>query len=451
MQKILFYKLTIIGLLALLLLAPLTMIKDTINERERFRSQAKGDIAQSWSESQVFTGPVLVIPFTQSIKKSVYDPQSGKTTEQEEMRRKLVYLIPEQLAIAGNVTTEQRYRGIHSVPVYTANLKVSGHFILPGQGTFSADTGTLNWEEAYISVGVSDIRGIKQQISLKWNGTEKPFQPGAQMNVFQGGVHAVIGRLIPSEPQRYDFDMELALRGMESLRFTPLGKDSKVTLESPWPHPSFTGRFLPESREISDKGFKAVWQTSNFSTNIEEIFNNCTDSYCGKLEDTQFGVSLYDAVDIYQQTERSLKYDFLFIGLTFVAFFLFEVLKRLPIHPIQYGLVGVALAMFYLLLLALSEHIAFALAYFTAGGACVFLLSFYLSYVMRSAWRGVGFGGLLATLYGVLYVLISSEDTSLLMGALLLFIMLTLVMVITRKVNWYQIGDVITQPKKVEA
>lgn len=450
MQKTLFYKLAAIGMLSALLLIPLAMIKDTIKERQLFRVEARNDIARSWSEAQNFTGPVLILPYTETVEAEIYDAESGKTVKRPQERERSLALIPDQLLISGQVDTEERYRGIHSVPVYTANLKVSGHFTLPGKDDPAVPDGKIKWQEAYVALGVSDIRGIKRQVTLSWNGENKAFLPGAKTDVVKNGLHAKVGEIKPDSPQPYTFTIEISLRGMESLSFTPIGKDTQVTLASAWQHPSFTGRFLPESRDVSETGFKAQWQMSDFSTNISEAFSGCLRGTCHALNTTQFGVSLYSAVDIYQQAERSLKYDFLFIGLTFIAFFLFEILKRLPIHPIQYALVGVALALFYLLLVALSEHIAFAMAYVLAASACVALLAFYMSYVMRSAKRGVGLGGLLGLLYGVLYVLIRSEDVALLMGALLIFGILALIMVITRKVDWYQTGNAIMPSVKIE-
>jgi inner membrane protein len=237
-----------------------------------------------------------------------------------------------------------------------------------------------------------------------------------------------------------NFDVALELQGMESLSFLPTGKSTRVDLNSPWPHPKFEGRFLPKTREISGEGFSARWETSFFSSNMLEHLESCIrQNQCNAFQNNSFGVSLHQGVDIYLQAERSVKYALLFVGLTFVAFLLFEILKGLRIHAVQYGLVGIALALFYLLLISLSEHIAFGLSYIIASIACVSLISFYVSFVLRSAARGLIFAGTLSGLYGALYMLIRSEDYALLMGSGLLFGVLTFIMVITRDIDWYKI------------
>jgi inner membrane protein len=220
-----------------------------------------------------------------------------------------------------------------------------------------------------------------------------------------------------------------------------VGRDSRVELSSDWPHPSFIGEYLPSSREVSASGFKAHWQTSFFATNLEEALRDCVrEDSCNALSARNFGVNFIDPVDQYLKTERAIKYALLFIGLTFAVFFLFEVLKRMAVHPVQYALVGMSLALFYLLLLSLSEHLSFATAYTISATACVALIGFYVSYVLHSAARGAGFAGLLALLYAMLFGLLGAEDYALLMGSVLVFGVLAGVMVLTRKLDWYGVG-----------
>jgi inner membrane protein len=234
--------------------------------------------------------------------------------------------------------------------------------------------------------------------------------------------------------------MELELQGMEQLEFVPLGKETVVHVQSSWPHPSFVGRFLPDQRTVGDAGFDAVWRSSHLSTNIQQLWDNCGRRECPPLMSSAMGVAFIQPVDIYLKAERAAKYGVLFIGLTFAAFFLFEVLKGLAIHPIQYGLVGIALALFFLLLFSLSEHLSFGVSYLVAASACIGLLTFYTAYVLRGVRRAAGFAALLSALYASLYVLLQIEDLALLMGSLLLFAILAAVMALTRKVDWYQLG-----------
>ena len=224
---------------------------------------------------------------------------------------------------------------------------------------------------------------------------------------------------------------------MESISFVPVGEDARVNLTSPWQHPEFFGRFLPVHRSIDASGYHAIWRVSAFASNITELAGKCQHGNCAGLFTSDFGVKHIEPVDVYLQAERSVKYGLLFIILSFVAFFVFEILKKLPIHGIQYTLVGFAIAVFYLLLLSLSEHIAFHLAYAIATVCCVGLLQFYLTWVLRGYKPALVFSGLLSALYGILYVIISAEDFALLMGSLLCFVALGIIMAITRRIDWY--------------
>jgi inner membrane protein len=235
--------------------------------------------------------------------------------------------------------------------------------------------------------------------------------------------------------------IELPLLGTSEFHVVPVGRETQVNVISNWPHPSFTGDFLPVERKIDANGFEAHWATSFFSTNLEEVLHRCDDNQqasCAEFTAHRLGVSFIDPVDQYLKTDRAIKYALLFITLTFGGFFLFDVLKRLPVHPIQYGLVGAGLALFYLLLLSLSEHIGFGMAYLLSSAGCAGLIAFYVSYVLKSLARGLGFGSGLAVLYGCLFGLLSADDYAMLMGSLLLFALLAAVMVLTRNVNWSQ-------------
>jgi inner membrane protein len=255
------------------------------------------------------------------------------------------------------------------------------------------------------------------------------------------GVHARLLDWNAEAAGRLDFDFTLALQGTGRLDFTPIGRESQVGIEADWPHPSFVGNYLPVDRDVSSSGFSARWQTSFFSTNMQEAVLDClVRSACDAFSRRQFGVNLIDPVDHYLQSERTIKYALLFIVLTFAAFFLFGVLRQLEVHPMQYGLIGLALALFYLLLLSLSEHIGFGPAYSVAATACLTLIGFYLCHVLQGMRRGLGFTLALAALYGVLFVIVSAEDYALLMGSILLFGLLATVMVLTRKLDWHSVG-----------
>jgi inner membrane protein len=435
------------------LMIPMTMIKGLIAERQNAQRGVLSDIAQSSTGEQSITGPVLVVPYkrkvmqTQSVKD---DKGVEKEVTTEQIIDETLALLPEALEIDGDVSTFEKRRGIYTARLYTAPLKFKGRFVVP-QGYCSQGGGRCEFGRARLAIGIADPRGIKNNPELQLGeqlGEHKlAFVSGANAPGMTAGVHADLGVLRDKQAHTIDFAFDLELQGMERLWFVPTGKSTQVSLKSNWPHPSFYGRYLPEPKAAGEadaaNGFAAKWRTSHFSTNLASLYDDCVSSpgKCAAVSNNGFGVSLIQPANIYQQLERSAKYGFLFIGLTLIAFFLYEVLKRLAIHPVQYGLVGIALAMFYLLLTSLSEHISFDIAYAIASAACIGLLTFYVSYVLQSAMRGLSFGALLGALYGALYVLLRSEDHSLLLGSVLLFALLAAVMVGTRKVDWYRVGE----------
>ena len=441
MQKTLLYKFLTIGGLAMLLLIPLTMIDGVINERKHYRDGVIRDVAKSSTGQQTITGAILVVPYTERIIKetSVKEGEEVKKIVKVERYSRKEYFLPEEMTINGDIETEERYRGIYKVPVYQANVTMAGSFSIPKSFRDKKNNPNITLQQPYLVVGIEDIRGVQRNVSLEANQETIALMPGTNTHFVAQGLHALLP-MKHAYSKKLDFSVSMELQGMKQLSFLPTGKFTQVSLTSSWPHPSFIGRFLPKTRTVSEEGFTANWQTSLFSSNMQEYLASCTkSSNCQSFNNNYFGVSLHQGVDVYLQAERSVKYALLFIGLTFVAFFLFEVLKGLPIHAVQYGLVGMALALFYFLLISLSEHIAFALAYIIAASACVGLLGFYVSFVLRSLSKGMVFGGTLVALYGALYMLIRSEDYALLMGSILLFAVLTFIMIITRDVNWYHI------------
>ncbi len=448
MHRNIIIKVAVVGFLSLLLLIPLAMIRGVVHERQNYRYSAQTDIATSWSDAQTIIGPFVEVAYDEKVAIKVYDKQRKEILTRHEWQKRKIHLLPETLQIEGDVQTEERYRGIYTFPVYTSLLQLKGNFKTKEMLGLERAPENYRFHGASLFVGIADVRGIKDQLSLRWDGTNKEFQPGADGVVLESGVHAPLGKLNISSPKDLAFQFNLELRGMQAIRVAPVGKTTTVTLNSPWPHPKFSGRFLPETREISDQGFTATWQTTHFATNSPQLLRSCGGSAgtadsnsCYEFRSKLLGVELYNPVDVYQQTERSLKYGCLFILLTFTAFFLFEILRQLRIHSIQYTLVGCGLAIFYLLLVSLSEHIAFATAYAIASIACVSLISFYVCYVLKSARAGLCFGAGIAFLYGILYVLLQAQDHALIMGSALLFIALATVMITTRKIDWYQIAN----------
>ncbi|WP_426133427.1 cell envelope integrity protein CreD [Pseudomonas sp. PWP3-1b2] len=441
MNRSLLFKLGAIALLILLLLIPLLMINGIIADRQYARDSVLEDIARSSSYSQRLTGPVMVVPYRKIVREWKLNEKLNKRYEETREVRGRLYFLPEHFALDGQVQTELRARGIYQARLFHADNRISGRFVLPEQLGIKEDFSDYTFEPAFLAVGISDIRGIENALKLELGSQRLEFSPGTQVGWLGEGVHVALPEQDSKKPATLDFAFDLRLQGTEQLQVVPVGKTSQVSLASNWPHPSFIGNFLPAQRDVTDKGFTANWQTSFFSTNLEEALRGCSvDKVCDDFNSRSFGVNFIDPVDQYLKSDRAIKYALLFIALTFAGFFLFEVLKSLAVHPIQYALVGVALAFFYLLLLSLSEHIGFALAYLISASACVLLIGFYVCHVLRSIHHGLGFSAGLAALYGLLYGLLSAEDYALLMGSLLLFGLLGTVMVLTRKLDWYGVG-----------
>lgn len=440
MHRTLLFKTLVLCLLALVLLVPLSMIRGTISERQERRETARQDIARSWTGPQRLIGPILAVPYQRRDAVERYDEKLQRLIIENRLTDGVAYLLPETLQVGAGVETEERYRGLHRIPVYTARLDLHGSFNVPPRAGVSAPAESLTFGEPYLVIAVSDVRGLRDAPRLRWEGQGRPFAPGTRTPFLEAGVNAPLGPTDLAEPHTYRFDLALGLLGMDRLEVAPIGRSTRVELASSWPHPSFIGDFLPAHRKIGAAGFRARWQTTHFATDSESRLHEAQAAGRGPFSHSLLGVAFIQPVDVYLQTERSVKYGLLFVGLTFLVFFLFEVLRKLAIHPVQYTLLGLALTLFYLLLLSLSEHLSFTASYLIAAGASTALLGFYVRHVLRSAQGAAAFVALLGLLYGVLFVILRSEDYALLMGAVLLFATLAVIMFLTRRLDWYQIG-----------
>lgn len=431
------FKIILVGFLVLFMLAPLNMVKETVRERSGYRDAAVESIRQGWAGSQIVAGPILVTPYTVPVEVRSFDRERNKEVVSVQQKAGSIYTFPERLAAQASLETEERYRGLYSVPVYRAGLTLEGTF----------DTTKIDLPQnaqagpSYLVVTISDVRGVGAEIAASWQGKAMTPEPGTGLTNLPDGVHFILpaassgGAAVP-------FHFNIPLKGTQSLAVVPVGRSTSFHAASSWAHPSFSGAFLPSAREIGADGFTADWETTFLATNMARHFTDCvTQNQCYPFEQSGFGVNLFQPVDIYQQAERAVKYAALFLVLTFGAFFAFEILKALKIHPVQYLLVGGALAVFYLLLLSLSEHMPFGLAYAAAAFAVVGLLGFYVSHVLKSRRDGALFAAMTGLVYGILYVILMSEDHALLMGSLFLFSVLAVFMVATRKVDWYAIGQ----------
>ena len=444
------YKLGMIGALILLLMIPLMMINGLIQDRQNRRDGVIEEIARSSSARQQITGPLLIVPYRRTVQLQRFNAATQQQYEETVEERGRLYFLPDQFTLNGDVKTEVRARGIYEARLFHADNTISGEFALPEHFGLGDDFKHYQFDEPFLAVGISDVRGIENTPQLELSDKTLSFVPGTDVPLLGEGVRVMLPTETGAEKSTVRFAFDLRLQGTGQLQITPVGKSSKVDLTADWPHPSFIGNYLPSTRRVSDSHFTATWQTSFFSTNLQDILNRCVvEKVCNELKARSFGVSFISPVDQYLKADRSVKYALLFIVLTFSGFLLFEVLKGLAVHPVQYALVGAALALFYLLLLSLSEHIGFGQAYVLSATACVVLITFYVCHALGSLGHGLGFGLALSTLYALLYGLLSAEDYALLMGSLLLFGLLVVFMVLTRKLDWYAIAH--RTPKPADA
>jgi inner membrane protein len=444
-------------LVSLLLVIPISQVSDLVQERQNLRDQVVADIARSAGYAQTVLGPFLVVPYEHTTRSWTEETKDKPRQLVEQQTAGEFIYLPKRLNLSGDVVLNERARGIYKVRVFNLGADMRGEFEVEPHYGVKEGLEDYTFGAPYLVLGVSDIRGITGALSLRWDNGNIAFEPSTVPagsvrgpvlpTVLSTGVHAVLPPLTnDSQAQVVEFGVDLGLQGTGELRVLPVGRDTRVQLTSNWPHPSFVGEFLPAEHTISAAGFDATWQTSFFATNMEALVARChgaanPEGVCPELSGKAFAVSFVDPIDHYLKSERATKYAFLFVGLTFALFFLFEVLRRFSVHPIQYGLVGLALAVFFLSLLSLSEHLGFTLAYFAAATASVLLISYYVVPILGSAALASVFGGTLALLYGVLYGILSSEDYALLTGSVVVFCVLGAVMLATRRVNWAKFGQ----------
>lgn len=430
-------KALIVGFLTLLLLIPLSMINGTIRDRQSYRLQAMEKVERSYAGQLKFAGPVLIVPF-QDVETVITVNDKGEEKQHTETSDSFWIFYPKTLEAKGGMVPDNRAVGIFNVRTYEWNAKMNAVFDFT-----TLDSGNPLVKRSigspYLSFLMNDTRGLKGTPKLKVAGENREIKQGAGSHgiaLKEKGLHVSLPKFALAEPQKFSVDMDFALGGTESLSFVPIADSNKISIQSSWQDPNFTGDFSPRNSKVDENGFVANWDISSLSASAQTEYRNMAS--LESIESLQ--VNLMDAVDLYTQLDRASKYGMLFIILTFVGFLMFEIIKQLAIHPIQYGLVGLSLAIFFVLLLSLSEKIDFMWAYLVASVACIGLLTTYVSSVLKSFSRGLSFSAMLTILYGALYGLLISEDNALLMGSLLLFTVLAAIMLATRKVDWYQLG-----------
>ena len=437
------FKLFSVGFLVLLLLIPVFMINSLLTERQSRRDGAVKEITSMWGDAQEVVGPVLMVPYRAPVKVVRQERVNGRmeSVEVEEMKTVTAFFLPERLEADGSLLPELRRRGIYEAVLYRGSLTLSGVFRRPSLDEWKVKPEQILWDDAVVVFAVSDLRGVDGSLSVNWDGKNLPFTPGCKLPGFKSGLTASLRNagLAQGQQGTIPFNLKFGFNGSREIRLAPLGAQTEAKLATPWADPKFIGTVAPDSREIGTDRFTAKWKVSGFSRSYPQQWSGAGDG-CVSGEDirsSMFGVALLNLVDVYREVERVLKYAILFIVLVFSTFFLFEVTGRLRIHPVQYILVGAALCLFYLGLLALSEVVSFGKAYLIGAAAATSLIGFYSTGVLKSGTRGGLLTGGLALVYGFLYVVLQLQDFSLLMGTAGLFILLAAIMAATRKTDWY--------------
>jgi inner membrane protein len=448
-QESIMIKLMSIGFLVLILLIPSEWIQDMIVERQQRAGEVMQEVATKWSGSQVITGPVLVIPFK---RQEIID--RGK--EGKEIREIVdkAFFLPEQLDINGTINPQTLHRGIFDAVVYESTLQIKSSFGKPDFKVLGVSEEMVLWNGAHMICGITDLRGISQ--NPVFSVGDKTFTPEPSKHIgvsVEGNVGEAVGYTPVQAPHPSsssgivtklnwensdafsgNVNIKLNLKGSDRLDFIPVGKTTDVKLAGPWDDPSFDGEFLPSAREISQEGFSAAWKVLHFNRPFSQEWTGNDQQLSG----ADFGVRLLLPVDQYQKSMRTSKYGALIILLTFISLFLVEITQKVRIHPFQYILIGAALIIYYTLLLSFSEHIGYNYAYIVSSLATVALVSLYSTSFLPSKKLSFLLLLLLVIFYSFVFVIILQQDFSLLLGSMGLFVIISLLMYFSRKINWYR-------------
>ncbi len=417
-------KMVIVSFLAILLLVPSFFIESIIAERISLSEQVKNELYSQWGDKQVVAGPVLNIPFS-------YFEQKENSQGMIE-RHGIAHCLPETLKTTGTLNPETRSRGIYKVVVYESQLKLEGTFVQPDLSQLDIPDAQFKWDAAYFTIGVSDMRGIKNMPELVLNNQKYKVEPGvADTDLFVSGITIKTGDTNLQQP--LNFSIDLVLNGSADLSVEALGKSSEVLLKSNWVDPAFSGGFLPTKREINKDGFTAEWQVTHLNRNFpQQWVDRKYNTHEAKL-----GVELLIPIDHYQKAMRSVKYAILFIALNFIIFIFIEIQSKKRIHPFQYALVAFALLIFYVLLTSISEQLGFNPAYFISAIAVTALISWYAYPILQDKKLVVWVTLLQTGLYIFLFVILQLQDFALLVGSIGLFIILAIIMRASQKIQWY--------------
>ena len=422
-------KLFLIFILTLLLMIPMSFIQSLIQDRDRLQQSTIVEVGDKWANEQQVYGPILTIPFIEKIN----------VNTKEEIR-KYAHILPSLLGINGEINPQSLHRGIYEVVVYDSKLNFQGRFVDLDNYIGDLKAVTVLWDEAFLTINISDLRGIKENITLDWNGSEKQVEPGSTIpGLINSGI--TVTHLFEEAPiqHSFDFSFDVQLQGSQHLGFVPLGKETTVHLTSDWKNPSFYGSFLPDNRVITEKGFEADYKILELNRNYPQFWTG--DRNIEGIGNSAFGVDMLLPVNEYQKSIRSAKYGLLVISLTFLTFFLVEIFNKKKVHPFQYILIGLALCLFYTLLISISEHTNFNIAYMLSSLSVISMIGLYARSILPNIRQTIILVLVLCFSYIFVFVTLQLQDYALLIGSIGLTLILAFTMYITRKIDWYDLSS----------
>jgi inner membrane protein len=436
------FKLILVGTLVFILLVPIVLVAVLINDRERRADGVRTEVAGPWGQSQLINGPVLIVPY------SVLRVTMDHDRRSEEVQERRAIFLPDTLRIKGQASSQVLHRSIFDVPVYASEMSFAGRFAAPQIADVAVEYQSVRWRDAVLALAITDVSGLKATATATINSDDiVPFQPSiGASNLNVSGIHVKLsearnlftasdGIAASGALPGFDFQFSLTLNGSSELNFAPVARETTVELASDWPHPSFAGAFLPVERSVRADGFSARWQVPHLARSVPQAWA-LQDGELDRVRPFAFGARFYVPLDFYDLIARATKYGVMFVASAFMAVFLLELRGARHVHPVQYFFVGFALVFFYVLLLSLAEHIGFTKAYVASAAATGGMLSLYVARVQASVVKGLVMLVMFTLLYGVLYMILQLEDYALLAGALLGFVLLTVTMFTTLRVEW---------------
>ncbi len=427
-------KMLTVGFLILILLIPLSFVKDLIRERGYRQTQVIDEINTKWGNQVVLNGPILKIPYNVFVEEKLFDEKTKTFLKSQKAVRHVAYFFPQELDIDASVQTQPLKRGIYESAVYTADTHLNGTFDSLDFSEKEIAKENILWDKATVLFKTSNLKGIRNTVKIQLGEKEYALKPKFDNSYMNTLESSFLENLEAVQKNPLAFASNFKINGSQTLQFIPIGKETQVFMKSNWHSPSFNGNFLPdiEDKKISDNGFEAKWKVLETNRRFGQYFFDSLPD----LSDFSFGTEFLVPIDDYQKTERTSKYGLMIIGLTLLVFLLIQISSKIAIHPFQYLMIGLALVMFYTLLISISEHQNYLFAYLVSGVSVVSLITIYSRSILKNAKFTLLVLGSMFSLYTFIFVIIQLEDYALLVGSIGLFIILSIIMFTSRKIDW---------------